>query len=424
MAGAIALRGSFSVGPERSLNRPNAMSSPGTPGSDGREHEPVVLVANARMPSLRAQSLQVAQATTAFARAGAAATLLYARRHGTEELAAQELWKHYGVRDSGGAEAQSVPCFDWIDRSPRRLQFVPARLQELSFAARAARLVQRDYSGARVLSRELETARALRRRPGVFIELHRVPGGRLRRRWLIQAAASCAGIVAISGGVREDLVGLGVDPESILVEHDAYDPDRYGEPPRKAAARERLGLDPDARIVVYTGGLLRWKGVDVLVEAAKQLAGDVQVVIAGGMEADVERLRIRAAGVENVRIDGFRPAELVPFYLAAGDVGVVPNRAKPAISARYTSPLKVFEATAVGLPLVVSDLPSMRDILSEQRATFVTPEDPDPLARGLMQVLDSAERLSEMKAAQLSAAEGCTWDARARRILDWMETRA
>ena len=66
-----------------------------------------------------------------------------------------------------------------------------------------------------------------------------------------------------------------------------------------------------------------------------------------------------------MRIDGFRPAGDVPLYLAAADVGVVPNRAAPRISSHYTSPLKVFEALASGLPLVVSDLPSLRDVLDE-----------------------------------------------------------
>ncbi|MFT5049094.1 MAG: glycosyltransferase involved in cell wall biosynthesis [Chlamydiales bacterium] len=386
--------------------------------------EPIVLVANARMPSQRAQSLQVAQAAAAFARHGAATTLLHARRHDTPEVSAAQLWRTFGVDGPQCPAAQAVACIDWIDRTPRRMQFLPARIQELTFAANAARRVRADHPGARVLSRELETARALRRRPGVFLEMHRVPGGRLRRRWLLEAARGCAGLVAISGGVRTDLIALGVDPGAILVEHDAYDSRRYATPPTRAAARTELGLDPQVPVVVYTGGLLRWKGVDVLVDAARQLADDVQVLIVGGMDRDVERLRQRAAGMARVRIDGFRAADAVPAYLAAADVAVVPNRATPAISARYTSPLKVFEAMAVGVPLVVSDLPSLRDILDDEQALFVPAEDAAALAQGLSALLGSPARRDEMRAAQRAAAHDRTWDARAARLLDWMGTRA
>ena len=106
----------------------------------------LVLVANARMPSHRAQSLQVAQMACALARAGADTTLLHAERHPTPPLPpGQDLWDFYAVPEGARAAIEAVPCTDWIDRVPRRLQFWPARVQELSFArnaaARAAELV-------------------------------------------------------------------------------------------------------------------------------------------------------------------------------------------------------------------------------------------------------------------------------------------
>src|SRR6185295_19644270 len=99
---------------------------------------------------------------------------------------------------------------------------------------------------------------------------------------------------------------------------------------------------------------------------ARSLPG-VYFAIAGGMEQDVRRLRARAGGLANVRIDGFQPPTRVPLYLAAADLAVVSNRAKPAISARHTSPLKLLEAMAVGVPLVASDLPSLRELLEDER---------------------------------------------------------
>jgi len=382
------------------------------------------LVANARMPSQRAQSLQVAQTSAAFARAGAAVTLLHARRTHTPALPeGTDLWEYYDVGEGARPVVEAIPCLDWIDRVPRRMQYVPARLQELSFARNAAR---RTGPGSLVLSRELETAWLLTRRGrrGVFLELHRIPEGRLRTGLLRGALERVAGVIAISEGVAEGLQSMGVAADRITVEHDGHASGRFEELPDRARAREQLGLDPERPTVVYTGGLLEWKGVDLLVDAARELDPATQVVIAGGMEADVERLRARAHGQDNVRVDGFQPPSRVPLYMAAGDVGVVPNRSRPAISARYTSPLKVYESMAAGLPLVVSDLPSLRAILGEGEACFVQPDDASALAQGLRNLLEDGARREALGARLRSRADEHTWDARARRLLHWMGERA
>ncbi|MBK7877275.1 MAG: glycosyltransferase [Planctomycetes bacterium] len=384
----------------------------------------LVLVANARIPSQRAQTLQIVQMAAAFERAGAHVALFHAKRRPTVELPpGQDAWRWYGVQLAEKPLLEPIRCLDWIDRVPRVLQYVPARLQEQSFGKNAARAVLEHHAGARVLTRELETAHHLakKKRPNVFLELHRVPGGRLRRRALKASARACAGIVAISGGVKTDLVALGIDERRIVVEHDGFEPERFAKLPKRAKARAELGLPTSVPLVVYTGGLLEWKGVDLLVDAARALP-DAYFVIAGGMDADVKRLRQKAGGLANVRIDGFQPPERVPLYLAAGDVGVAPNRSKPPISARYTSPLKVFESMAAGLPLVASDLPSLRELLTHEKdAWLVAPDDAGALAEGLKKLLGDAALRARLAQAFHARASEHAWIARARRLLAWMD---
>jgi glycosyltransferase involved in cell wall biosynthesis len=387
----------------------------------------LVLVANARMPSPRAQSLQVAQCAAAFQRAGVDTVLLHARRRSVLSLPeGSDVFDYYAVPPGPRPRLESAACMDWIDRLPRALQYVPARLQEASFSRNAARRVYREWPQHTVLSREVECAGTLLRKhkQAVFLEIHRVPGGRLRRRALLHVGEHCQGVIAISGGVREDLLELGLAAEQITVEHDGFEATRFAAGLDREQARTRLKLPLEAPVVVYTGGLLAWKGVDVLLEAATRLP-DVYFVIAGGMEADVQRLRGRAGGQANVRIDGFQPPETVPWYLAAGDLAVVPNRATPAISARYTSPLKVFEAMAVGIPLVASDLPALREILHHgQDAWLVPPEDPQALAQGIETLLADPTLARRLGAALRSRAAEHSWDARAQRLIAWMRARS
>ncbi|MEE2938813.1 MAG: glycosyltransferase family 4 protein, partial [Planctomycetota bacterium] len=380
------------------------------------------LVANARMPSQRAQSVQLAQAARGYHRAGARVTLLHARRRDTPggRPAAEVL----GALLSSGADLDcaslvAIPCVDWIDLVPRGLQFGPARAQEWSCGRGAARWVERKPPGALESARDVEVAHRLRGREGVAWEVHRVPGGRLRRRWAAEALAAGVRPIAISSGVAEDLAHPELGARDVPVEHDAVDEHHAPALPDRSEARRRLGLDPEQPVVLYAGGLLRWKGVDVLVDAARdpRLSGAL-VLVVGGMDRDAAALRARAAGTSNVRVDGFRPAGDIPLYLAAADVGVAPNRATPRISSHHTAPLKVFEALASGLPLVVSDLPSLRDVLDEETATFVEAEDAAALAGGIAALLGDPSLRARRATAGRQRVERATWTARARRVLD------
>ncbi|TAJ11721.1 MAG: glycosyltransferase [Planctomycetota bacterium] len=386
----------------------------------------LAFVANTRLPSERAQALQVVQMAAAFARAALEVELLHARRRREHPLpAGQDLWSHYGVPSGPRPTVRAIPCSDWIESVPVALQYIPARMQELSFARNAARALREHAAHTWVYSREIECALHLVRAgaPHVFLEVHRVPGGRTRRRWLDAAVRGVRGVVAISGGVREDLVAAGVPADKLCVEHDGYEAARFARLPSREAARDALKLPQGASIVAYTGGLLEWKGVDVLVDAAREL-DSVLFVIAGGMAADVEKLRARAAGLANVRIDGFQAPERVPTYLAAADVAALPNRAQPAISARYTSPLKLFECMAAGLPMVASDLPALRDCLAEGEARFAQPDDPRALAAAIAGLLADRAGRASMRERLLARAAAHTWDARATRIARWMRERA
>lgn len=388
-------------------------------GAKGRDR--VVIVANARMPSARAQSVQLAQAARGFRQAGADVTVIHARRRDTPVAAHpdhvfQKLLSA-GTRD-GVADLVAIPCLDWIDRVPRRLQFLPARAQEWTFGRGAARRVRASFEGAFVLVRDVEVADALRGRERVAWEVHRVPGGRLRRRMAARALAAGVLPIAISRGVAEDLEQCFSLARPVAVEHDAVDEALVDSLPGRGPSRAALGLDQDAPVVLYAGGLMRWKGVGVLVEAARDpRLRSAQIVIVGGMERDVQELRAAASGLANVRIDGYRPAPDIPAYLSAADVAVVPNRRSPRISSHYTSPLKVFESLAARLPLVVSDLPSLRDVLDDECASFVEAEDPSALAGAVQQLIEDPSLRAKRAEAGANRVLLHTWSARSARIL-------
>jgi glycosyltransferase involved in cell wall biosynthesis len=187
---------------------------------------------------------------------------------------------------------------------------------------------------------------------------------------------------------------------------------------RRFEPREREPASPP--IVAYAGHLYPWKGVDVLVQALARLEGTRGLIVGGHpAERDVTRIRHLVASLaiaDRVTLTGLVAPSAVEAHLASADVLALPNTST-VISERYTSPLKLFEYMAAGRPIVVSDLPSIREVVQHgESAWLVRPGDPEALAAGLGRVLsdpDLARRLSER--AWTAAAE-FSWARRAERI--------
>jgi len=177
--------------------------------------------------------------------------------------------------------------------------------------------------------------------------------------------------------------------------------------------------------IYYIGQLYPWKGVDALVHAMKVLPGRRLVVIGGlPYESDMERVRQLAQelGVaERVRFEGFVPPGEVAGHLARAAVGVIPL--PDNLMARcFTSPLKLFEYMAAEVPIVASDLPSIREILRDrENALLVPPGDADALANAIGELLTDAGLAAKLATRARQDVEDYTWDRRARAIMTVLE---
>jgi glycosyltransferase involved in cell wall biosynthesis len=186
----------------------------------------------------------------------------------------------------------------------------------------------------------------------------------------------------------------------------------------RESARAHLNLPASDKLAVYTGHLYTWKGAGVFAEAVSKAEG-LRGLLVGGRQDDVERMRrtVTENGWRNVEIVGHVSPSEVPYYQAAADILVLPNSAQAEISRSYTSPLKLFEYMAAGRPIIASDLSSLREILNEDNALLVTPDDPAALAAALHQLLaDSALGQRLANRARLDV-EAYSWQSRAEQIL-------
>jgi glycosyltransferase involved in cell wall biosynthesis len=213
------------------------------------------------------------------------------------------------------------------------------------------------------------------------------------------------------------LVASGLTRERIHVAPDAVDLDDFANPESKAAARTRLGVPQEKKAAFYIGILDPWKGTDTLYATAKLLSPDIQTVVIGGFDGEEQALIPLHPEVQFL---GYRPYTELPGNQQAADVLVLPNSGKEILSAKYTSPLKLFTYMASGVPIVASDLPSLREVLSEKNAYLATPDDAQSFAEKIREALASPDEAKKRATQARADVERYTWTARAGAILQFL----
>ena len=192
---------------------------------------------------------------------------------------------------------------------------------------------------------------------------------------------------------------------------------RSAAPPR-AAARARLGLEPDAFVVAALGRFVPIKGFDLLVEALPAVVAGVGsarlLLIGDGPERAALEARARALGVaDRVCVTG-AVADAVPC-LAAADLLVAPSRNEGMGRV-------LVEAMALGIPVVgaaVGCIPGV--ILDGECGRLVPPGDPAALARAIVDLGRDAAQRRKLGEAALRRAEEFSMavaDAKMRAVYD------
>lgn len=367
----------------------------------------IIYAADIRLPTSKAHGIQIMKTCEALVNAGHEVVLIIAAEGSGEQA---DILEHYHVGNGLVIEKVSRPALlSW-----GKLGFL---IRSYLFARRAEAFLRGRTFDAVYTRDELVAYFLSGRTRGVFYEIHDARNGFLQRR----AIASAAGIVAITEGLRK--YGEKNGASDICVVPDAVDFDKFALDIDGGSAQKKIGLPSDKKIVLYAGHLYEWKGVNILAAAAAMLPQNVLTVFVGGNPWDVDSFRAKNSGNKHILILGPRSHDMVPFYLAAADVLVLPNSAREDISRLYTSPLKLFEYMAARRPIVAADLPSIREILNEERAFLVRPDDPSALAEGIKYVLDNDDKAAILRDRAFDHAKKFTWRRRAELIADFLEKK-
>jgi len=188
-------------------------------------------------------------------------------------------------------------------------------------------------------------------------------------------------------------------------------------------AREEC--ETENRYVIFFGALAEWQGIEALVEAAKSdlwPEGVYLLIVGDGhMRQYVEH---SAKNCASIRYIGRRPYSEMPG-LVAGSIGSI--SAQNNLNGRSDtglSPLKLYESLACGVPVVVSDLPGLAQVVESHGCGIVVPVgDSEALARAVSLLAHDPDLRLEMgKRAESAAVSEYSWSNRAKQTLGFINS--
>ncbi|HEV6954184.1 MAG TPA: glycosyltransferase [Promicromonospora sp.] len=166
---------------------------------------------------------------------------------------------------------------------------------------------------------------------------------------------------------------------------------------------------------VFVGNLAPWQGVGDLVAAARrpEWPQGLRLVVVGD---GVERPAVQAAADAGVEWCGTLDRAAVARVLGGATLAFA-TRGAVAASARGTSPFKVVEAAAAGVPVVATDVPGQAEVVHDLgNGVVVPPGDPAALARAAAQVVDDVALRHRLREHAVARAATYDWTAGSDRL--------
>ena len=324
---------------------------------------------------------------------------------------------------NGAADEAALRNLYGLTRAPHLVRLrASGRYGIHSFNLKAAVVTYRH--GARLaLSRSIGAA-ALAARIGIptVFECHAPPQGFERRywRWLVKALGFRR-LVVISEALKQLLIERlpEVAELDVIVAPDGVDLAQFKGIPVASVAKRTTGRDPTRLIAGYSGHLYAGRGIDLILTCAGGLP-HWNFVIAGGTEDDVAAVRaeVTRRRISNVELLGFVPNAQLAQRLAIADVLLMPYQKEVMVSggkldtARWMSPLKMFEYMAMGRAILASDLPALREVLDDKMARLVEPDDKDAWVAALIG-LESEDARKGLAGSARDAVAQYDWRRRA-----------
>lgn len=377
-------------------------------------------ITNVRIPTPRAHGYAIMKMCSEFADNGAEVSLIVPGKSNAN-LAAQIPFDFYGLNKN--FEIKRISSFDFLGQT---LKFgkILYWLDVLSFFI-FARLKIEFGKDEILYTRDFLTLLFFSKKYFFCLELHDITSKNFLFR---QAIKKPRLFFVLNQNLKDDLIDMGVPESKIFISPSGVDVEKFDINLSKEEARKRLSQDPTSpfaslglrgaskKIVLYSGQFYSWKGAETLAEAA-DLVPEAQFIFVGGLEPELSKFKAKYQNKDNIYILPFQERLIIPTYLKAADILVLPNSASEETSLRYTSPLKLLEYMAARRPIVASDLPSVREIVDESDCIFAKPENPQSFASAIKNLLANNQLVDKITNQASLDVKKYAWSARVKNII-------
>ncbi len=213
--------------------------------------------------------------------------------------------------------------------------------------------------------------------------------------------------VSMSQEVLQDLRSFTKTKPAVFSPHPVYD--NYGDALPEAAARKHLGLDTDAKYILFFGFIRKYKGLDILLEAMADeriKAAGIKLIVAGEYYGDKEMYEAQIARLnisEQLHLyTDFIPNSEVKYYFSAADAVVQPYRT--ATQSGISQIAYHFEK-----PMIVTNVGGLPEIVPNGKVGYVTEVSSTAIADAILK-LYAASHIESFKAGIIEEKKKYSWD--------------
>lgn len=236
----------------------------------------------------------------------------------------------------------------------------------------------------------------------LFFELHQY-----KRRYL-KSLNECDKLIVINKNLQ-NIIFQNLNKKS-LIAHDGVYLKEFSSLDFKTSLNKSLNI-------LYTGSFFKWKGVNLIIKAAK-ICKDFNFKLIGGNENEINMLNryIIENNITNVELLLKIDRKILLNHIKEADILLLPNTDDKINS--WTSPIKLFEYMASKRIIISSKIDSLREVIDENSAVFFIPNSYKDLANKINYV--SRNYNSKLAKNAFENVKQYTWEQRAKKIKSFL----
>lgn len=234
---------------------------------------------------------------------------------------------------------------------------------------------------------------------------------------IIKAMNFADRILSVSEDLRLHIINLGINENKVIVVPNGVDLEKF-KPLGKENVRNLLNLPVNKNIVLFVGALRTIKGVDFLIEAAKNFVNtNTELYLVGrddGLRKKLLKMAQELRITDFVKFVGPINHDDIPLWISASDILVLPSLSEGR-------PNVVLEALACEVPVVATDVGGIPELMIDGETGYLVPaKDSRELSKKVNKLLEDVNLREKMgKLGRKSIIErGLTWEAHAKKTVD------